>query len=116
MRIYAPTETTAVLADLLEEPSLSRGVVHHAVLPPREARFEAFPAWLDPRIVAGLGTRGIERPYTHQAEAIEATRAGQDIVVVTPTILPLSTSSFATSPWRSDSRSCCSRRYFISSR
>jgi DEAD/DEAH box helicase domain-containing protein len=85
MRIYAPTETAAVLADLLEEPSLARGVVHHAVLPPREPVFADFPDWLDPRIVAGLATRGIERPYIHQSEAIESTRLGQDVVVVTPT-------------------------------
>jgi DEAD/DEAH box helicase domain-containing protein len=85
MRIYAPTETTAVLEELLDEPSMARGVVHHAVLPARDAAFADFPEWLDPRIVAGLATRGIARPYTHQAEAIEATRARQDVVVVTPT-------------------------------
>ena len=33
MRTYAPAEPGAVLAGLLEEPSLARGVVHHAVLP-----------------------------------------------------------------------------------
>jgi DEAD/DEAH box helicase domain-containing protein len=85
MRTYAPAEPGAVLADLLAEPSLARGVVHHAVLPPRPAEYAAFPSWLDPRIVAGLAQRGIERPYTHQAEAIDAARTGHDIVVVTPT-------------------------------
>ena len=74
MRIYAPTETTAVLEGMLEEPSLARGVVHHAVLPARDATFGDFPDWLDPRIVAGLASRGIERPYSHQAEALAATR------------------------------------------
>ena len=43
------------------------------------------PAWLDPRIVAGLAARGIDRLYTHQAEALEAVHAGEDVVVVTPT-------------------------------
>ena len=43
------------------------------------------PDWLDPRIVTGLAARGIERLYTHQAEAIEAVHAGEDVVVVTPT-------------------------------
>ena len=33
----------------------------------------------------GLAGRGIERLYTHQAEAIEAVHAGEDVVVVTPT-------------------------------
>ena len=85
MRTYAPAEPGAVLADLLAEPSIARGVVHHAVMPPRPAEFASFPTWLDPRIVAGLARRGIERPYVHQAEAIDAVRNGQDIVVVTPT-------------------------------
>jgi DEAD/DEAH box helicase domain-containing protein len=85
MRTYAPADAATVLDRLLEEPSLARGVVHHAVLPPREAAFASMPAWLDQRIVAGLATRGIERLYTHQAEAIDAVHAGEDVVVVTPT-------------------------------
>ena len=56
-----------------------------AILEARPAEYGTFPDWLDPRIVVGLTSRGIERPYTHQAEAIEATRAGEDVVVVTPT-------------------------------
>ena len=85
MRTYAPAEPGAVLADLLAEPSIARGVIHHAVLPPRAAEFATFPDWLDPRIVAGLAKRGIDRPYSHQAEAIAAIHDRQDLVVVTPT-------------------------------
>ena len=85
MRTYAPNDTASVLDGLLAEPSMARGVVHHAVLPARAAAFDDFPDWLDPRIVAGLAQRGIERPYVHQAEAMELARAGRDFVVVTPT-------------------------------
>lgn len=85
MRTYAPADAPTVLNRLLEEPSLARGVVHHAVLPASEASFAPMPAWLDRRIVDGLRGRGIERLYTHQAEAIEAVHAGEDVVVVTPT-------------------------------
>ena len=85
MRHYAPAPTDAVLADLLGEPSLARGVVHHEVIPPRAAEFLELPGWLDSRIADGLAARGIDRLYRHQAEAIEATRAGEDVVVVTPT-------------------------------
>ena len=35
-----------------------------------------------PRLRAGLAKRGIERPYIHQADAIEAVHAGEDVVVV----------------------------------
>ena len=85
MRTYAPSDPSSVLTSLLAEPSLARGVVHHAVIPARAAVHAPMPAWLDPRIVAGLTGRGIDRLYTHQAEAIEAIHAGEDVVVVTPT-------------------------------
>jgi len=85
MRTYTPADTGTVLTGLLDEPSIARGVVHHAVLPSRPPDFGAFPDWLDQRIVAGLASRGISQPYTHQAEAIEAVHAGSDVVVVTPT-------------------------------
>jgi DEAD/DEAH box helicase domain-containing protein len=85
MRTYAPATTDAVLARLLEEPSLESAVVHHEILPERPADSVPFPDWLDARIVEGLRSRGIERLYRHQAEAIEAVHAGEDVVVVTPT-------------------------------
>ena len=85
MRYYEPAGVEAVLDRLLAEPSLSRGVVHHAIVPAREADFVPMPDWLDPRLRAGLATRGVEHLYRHQAEAIEAVRAGEDVVVVTPT-------------------------------
>ena len=85
VRTYAPAGTETVLDRLLEEPSLAAAVTHHARLPAREAITAPFPAWLDPRIVRGLEDRGITSLYSHQAEAVEAVHAGQDIVVVTPT-------------------------------
>jgi DEAD/DEAH box helicase domain-containing protein len=85
MRYYEPAGVERVLAEILAEPSLSSGVAHHAEIPAREADFVAMPEWLDPRIVAGLGSRGITSLYRHQADAVEAVRAGEDVVVVTPT-------------------------------
>ena len=85
MRTYAPADATTVLDRLLAEPSMARGVVHHEVIPAREAVFAPMPDWLDRRIVEGLASRGIEQLYTHQAAAIDAVHAGEDLVVVTPT-------------------------------
>ena len=85
MRTYAPADTATVLAQLLKEPSLAASVVHHEVLPPRGAETAPFPAWLDERIATGLRSRGIDSLYSHQAAAIEAVHAGEDVVVVTPT-------------------------------
>jgi len=85
MRYYAPAGTEAVLGSLLDDPSFVRGVVHHERVASRPAEFAPLPAWLDPRIRAGLASRRIESLYTHQAEAVEAVRSGEDVVVVTPT-------------------------------
>ncbi|HVA86310.1 MAG TPA: DEAD/DEAH box helicase, partial [Candidatus Saccharimonadales bacterium] len=85
MRHYAPASVEAVLDDLLNEPSLRRGVVHHEVISAREARHEPMPEWLDPRLRTGLAARGISQLYSHQADAIRAVRDGRDVVVVTPT-------------------------------
>ncbi len=85
MRTYAPAPADAVLARLLDEPSLARGVVHHALVPARDAETAPIPDWVDPRIRAALAQQGIGSLYTHQAEALAAIRAGRDVCVVTPT-------------------------------
>ncbi len=51
----------------------------------RPPRYAEWPEALSPRIITALKRRGIERPYTHQAAAIEATLAGKNVVIVTPT-------------------------------
>ncbi len=54
-------------------------------LPDEEARYEDFPAGIDPRLRAALANRGIERLYTHQARAISHALAGRHVVITTPT-------------------------------
>ncbi len=85
MRTYAPAPTVEVLVRLLEEPSLASAVVHHEVLPAVDPVTAPFPDWLDTRIATGLRSRGIQSLYAHQAAAIDAVHAGEDVVVVTPT-------------------------------
>ena len=40
---------------------------------------------LEPRLAAALADRGVDSLYRHQADAIEAVRAGDDVVLATPT-------------------------------
>src|SRR5260370_21939257 len=49
------------------------------------ADFATLRADLRPEVVAALGGRGVERLYSHQAEAYDAVRRGRHLVVVTPT-------------------------------
>ena len=64
---------------------LGRNVAELRVLPAEAARYGEWPAQLEPRLVEALARRGAERPYTHQARAIDGALAGRDQVVVTPT-------------------------------
>ncbi|HWP99711.1 MAG TPA: DEAD/DEAH box helicase [Vicinamibacterales bacterium] len=87
-RERALEEALAILApEPRRRPDEIGGPVVTAVerLPPAEARYGEFPPDVDPRLVAALGARGIERPYVHQAEAWAQVRAGRHVVVTTPT-------------------------------
>lgn len=52
---------------------------------PREGRYAPLPSDLDSRLLRALGSRGIDRLYTHQALAYDHARGGGNCVVVTPT-------------------------------
>jgi len=50
-----------------------------------EGSYLDIPAAVDPRLRESLKRRGIERLYTHQAEAFEQIKSGKNTVIVTPT-------------------------------
>jgi DEAD/DEAH box helicase domain-containing protein len=53
--------------------------------PPRAAQWAEFPSWVRDELRAAYQAKGIERPYSHQAEAAIVAHAGKNIVIVTPT-------------------------------
>ena len=55
------------------------------VISEASANFAPLPADLKPGLIAALAGRGIERLYSHQADAYRAVRQGRHLVVVTPT-------------------------------
>ena len=70
---------------LLDSPRLGGQVVHHRLLPGREATF-AEPARPWGASMRGLlETRGLSELYVHQAQAVNLARAGRNVVVATPT-------------------------------
>ena len=74
-----------ILDSLRHDPRLRGDVVEWRVLPEAPARHGEYPAAVDPRLREALKRRGIERLYSHQAEACGAALAGRNVVVVTPT-------------------------------
>src|SRR5947199_3538127 len=70
---------------LFDPASLPGDVTLDHTIPARPARYLPLPAGLRGELAAALAARGVERLYSHQAEAYEHARAGRHVVVVTPT-------------------------------
>ena len=68
-------------ADLLE----GEEIAYAGIEPAREPRLEPLPDDLDPRLASALVATGVTALYRHQAEAWEAARRGENVVVTTGT-------------------------------
>ena len=73
------------IAHLKNSPEFMKNVTSWSVLPERKAQYGVFPASLEAGVLDALKKKGIERPYSHQARAIDLALQGKDFVVVTPT-------------------------------
>ncbi len=77
------------LAQLLDQLKVDdrflRNVSRWEVIPPEDGRYAGFPSCLDPRLVEVMKSRGVDRLYSHQAEAVELALEGESFVVPTPT-------------------------------
>jgi DEAD/DEAH box helicase domain-containing protein len=74
-----PSFPTFVAADFQGEVTLDH------LIPAAQARFAPLPLDLRPELAAALAARGVERLYSHQADAYQSIRNGRHVVVVTPT-------------------------------
>ena len=74
-----------VIHTLVGKPPTSDCVTSRRDIEPRAARCEDFPDWLSPKVSSALQGIGVQQLYRHQRLAVDASRAGQDVVVVTPT-------------------------------
>jgi DEAD/DEAH box helicase domain-containing protein len=68
---------------LRERPYYEGQIADHRRLPAREPEFSDVD--LEPRLDSALGSRGIDRLYRHQADAVEAVRDGENVVLATET-------------------------------
>lgn len=81
-----PPPGAGALVDLLHRRSADNDcLVDLHVLPGRSARHADWPAWVAPQVMAAWAARGAVRPWSHQAEALDAIHSGRDVVVATGT-------------------------------
>ena len=88
-QILAPADKSHALQNVIAElqgetgriPSIT--AIRH--FPASPANFSDYPDEVNPKLRAALEGRGIERLYAHQREAFDRVRAGENVVVVTPT-------------------------------
>jgi DEAD/DEAH box helicase domain-containing protein len=75
----------AFLDELTDDPDVADSLVHVRDLPRRVARPHPFPDWIPPLVAERMALRGIEGLYGHQLDALQALRAGRDVIVATGT-------------------------------
>jgi len=78
-------DPNAFLNELRRRRDYSGQLVHAQTIPVRSARYGELKIKLSPPVSRALAAAGAERLYTHQAEAINAALAGQNVVVATST-------------------------------
>lgn len=79
------SQVQKALATLKTTPEFMDNVIHHKILDEKPATYDELPERLHPSIRRALHAKGIEKLYSHQNSAFEATIKGQSITAVTPT-------------------------------
>ncbi len=74
-----------VIEELKRQPGYRGQIVHVKRLPARRARYGRLDAPLPSALVSAMQANGTARLYSHQAQAINAIRAGQHVIVTTAT-------------------------------
>jgi DEAD/DEAH box helicase domain-containing protein len=74
-----------LLSEIRADPRYRDQIVHEERFPARPARYGTLRRLLAAPIAEALGRLGITRLYTHQAEAVEAVRDGESVIVTTGT-------------------------------
>ncbi len=79
------SELAEILQQWKDDPAFMSSVTRWVVMPAVRGSMVEFPAHLEKKLCEALKLRGIEKLYSHQAEAIKAVKNGNHTVVVTPT-------------------------------
>jgi DEAD/DEAH box helicase domain-containing protein len=81
----ALTEVHELIKELAPGDQANEVITAVHRIPSREAEWAPMPDWVRPELVRAYRAKGIEKLYSHQAEAAERVRQGKNVAVVTPT-------------------------------
>ncbi|MBW7996492.1 MAG: DEAD/DEAH box helicase, partial [Candidatus Glassbacteria bacterium] len=86
-RIKPPADigVTALVQWLKQQDRYSESLVHHRLLPAADPLYGELVPPLPEILAHALEQTGVTRLYSHQAEAVDAVRCGENVVVSTPT-------------------------------
>ncbi len=84
-RARARGDALELAEQLKHDGELAPRFSHWREVPARAERSQGLPEALHPRLREQLAARGQTRVYSHQAQAIEAALAGEDVLISTPT-------------------------------
>lgn len=74
-----------VLQGFRSDPRMSRCITAWTTIRPSPGEHLPLPAWIHPGLRDALRRQGVTMLYSHQAAALEAVRAGNNVSIVTPT-------------------------------
>ena len=78
-------DVVRTLDAIRQVPQYRGQIVHEEQFAPRPAQYGVLRSPLPPPLEQALARRGITRLYTHQAEAVDAVRRGESVIVTTGT-------------------------------
>ncbi|MFQ5602304.1 MAG: DEAD/DEAH box helicase [bacterium] len=74
-----------ILDQLKSDSKFMSNVTAWQRLPAQEAQFADYPANMHPALIQAIKKRGVQKLYTHQAEAVRLILEKKNVVIVTPT-------------------------------
>ena len=77
-------DVTAFLRDMRARHWYEGQAIHREDIPVRPARYSELASPLARPLEESLEAAGIARLYSHQAEAVDAIRGGENVIVATP--------------------------------
>lgn len=76
---------TSFVDALRSDPKFTAQVQAWHTVAAKDGHYAPFPEGLDSRLALGLQQRGVDQLYSHQAQAFLAARAGDHVLIATPT-------------------------------